>query len=170
MVKDLTQTGTLLLGQLKDLIHQLADEEYSNPQDLLSGNTLAKHIRHVLEIYDELLQGVASGTVNYDARKRNLLLEHNREFTFQFIEELIEKLHAIAEDKTLKLEVCFNTEGKQTVVETTLGRELAYNIEHATHHMAILQIAVKHCFPHVKLEATFGVAYSTLAYLKHVHA
>jgi predicted RNase H-related nuclease YkuK (DUF458 family) len=80
------------------------------------------------------------------------------------------KLGAIQQDQILELEVCFNTEQQSSSVQSSLYRELAYNIEHATHHMAIMQIAVKHCYPFVQLETSFGVAFSTQVHLNNVHA
>lgn len=170
MGKELTQSGIVLLRQIKYLIGQLSDDNYAYQMDLLSGNTLGKHIRHVLEIYNELIKGMQSGSVNYDNRQRNLLLENNCKVALKFTDELIGELSNIVEDRTLKLEVCFNLETRQTMLETTLYRELAYNIEHATHHMAILQIAVKYYFPTIRLVPSFGIASSTQSYLQHVHS
>jgi uncharacterized damage-inducible protein DinB len=169
-MKALSIISIQLLAQLKQLVVQLSDDAYSQPLPLLSGNTLAKHIRHVLEIYDELLKGIQSGQVNYDARQRNLLLEHNRSYTLQFMADLAAALIAVDSDKPLVLDVCLDANGQSTTVNTTLKRELTYNMEHATHHMAILQIAVKHCFPNIELDPNFGIAFSTQTFLKNVHA
>ena len=49
-------------------------------------------------------------------------------------------------------------------IETNIGRELAYNIEHAVHHMAILKIGLAIVAPEVKVPEGFGVAVSTLRY------
>ena len=159
--KELTQVSTKMLVQIRELVSLIKDNEYSQPLALLSGNTIAKHIRHVLEIYSELVKGLKVHLVNYDARSRNLLIEHNQEYTIQFINDLIEQLSIFPNDQPIQLRVCFNTEENTLDVQTTLNRELAYNIEHAIHHMAIIQIAIKHSFSHIKLDPQFGVAYST---------
>ncbi|MCU0440853.1 MAG: DinB family protein [Bacteroidia bacterium] len=169
MKHSLTHVSINLFTQLQNLIKDLTDEMYSMPLQVLSGNTLAKHIRHILELYEEMVKGVHAGTINYDARKRNLLLEHNREFTLQFIEELKNNIAVLTDDKPIILEAVFDNE--KNTLQTSVQREMAYNIEHAIHHMAILQIAIKHQFPQIKLPEQFGIAYSTQAYLKqNVHA
>jgi uncharacterized damage-inducible protein DinB len=170
MIRQLTTVSSEILKQLEAFVLQLKDEDYSMPLALLSENTLAKHIRHVLEMYEEMLTGVSSGLINYDARKRNLLIEHNRQYTLQYIMELTERIAALESDSALRLAVSYDTGGESVIVKTSLNRELSYNIEHAIHHMAILQITVKHLFPYMVLPEGFGVAFSTQTYLKqHVH-
>ncbi|MES2690876.1 MAG: DinB family protein [Bacteroidota bacterium] len=171
MIKQLNEVSTSMLQQVSELIRQLTDDDYSRALDLLSGNTIAKHVRHVLEMYDEMLNGVEKEVIDYDARKRNLLIEHNREYTLQFIGELIVKLHVPESDKPLSLLVNYNTANESILVDTTLNREICYNIEHAIHHMAIIAICVRQSFHYIKLDQNFGVAFSTQNYLKqHVHA
>ena len=65
------------------------------------------------------------------------------------------------------LEVSYGKTDKDSVkIKSSLERELAYNIEHAIHHMAIIKIAVQTVFPKVKLADNFGVAFSTVRYQK----
>jgi hypothetical protein len=170
MIKELSHASVCILEQVKDVVTNIKDEDYSCQLHLLSSNTIAKHVRHLLEMYDEMLSGMEAGVIDYDTRKRNLLIEHNREYTLQFIEELVGKLEKIDADKPLMLYACYDTKAGKMMVNTSLNRELAYNIEHAIHHMAIIQISVRHAFPYIVLPAGFGVAYSTLAYQNaHVH-
>jgi uncharacterized damage-inducible protein DinB len=170
MVKELSQISVQILHQVKGLITQLSDDDYSRPLDLLSSNTIARHVRHVLEMYDEMISGIGMELIDYDARKRNLLIEHNREYTLQFISDMEAKLEMLEADKPLQLCTCYDIKTGKMIVNTSINRELAYNIEHAIHHMAIIQISVKHAFSHITLPAGFGVTFSTLAYQQaHVH-
>jgi hypothetical protein len=68
-------------------------------------------------------------------------------------------------DRVLQLEFDdeSNSESGQ-VITTNLHRELAYNIEHAIHHMAIMKIGINEVAPYVRLEENFGVAPSTVRY------
>jgi uncharacterized damage-inducible protein DinB len=170
-ISQLTASSADLLHQLNELIAKLTDEEYARPLALLSQNTLAKHVRHVIELYEELLNGLERGQINYDARKRNPILENDRAYTFEYIGQLCEKIQLLGQDQSLTLLVNYGFKNEEIVVSTTLCRELAYNIEHAIHHMAILQIAIKQAFSHIELSSQFGVAFSTQVYLqKNVHA
>ena len=170
MINELRQVSVSIFQQLNYLIVQLSDDEYSLPLDLLSSNTVAKHIRHVLELYDEMINGLESGVVNYDARKRNLLIEHNREYAIGFMQDLEQRLQAIKEDAPIQVVASYTEKCSSLLINTTISREFTYNIEHAIHHMAIIQICVKQYWNHIHLDKNFGVAFSTQAYLKkHVH-
>lgn len=170
MINELRHVSVGIFQQISYLIVQLSDDEYSLPLDLLSSNTVAKHIRHVLEMYDEMLNGIETGVINYDARKRNLLIEHNRAYTISFINDLEQRLSSIAGDSQIQLMVSYTEAASSLHINTTISREFAYNIEHAIHHMAIIQICVQQLWKHIHLDKNFGVAFSTQAYLKqHVH-
>ncbi|MBK7681685.1 MAG: hypothetical protein IPJ26_04015 [Bacteroidetes bacterium] len=49
-------------------------------------------------------------------------------------------------------------------VNSTYKRELAYNIEHAIHHMAIIKIAIENAYSDIVLDKAFGVAPSTIRF------
>jgi hypothetical protein len=159
----LLKTSVDIIQQLKDLLVQLDQSQYTRPVDLLSSNTIGKHVRHIVEFYECLLKGVFNGVIDYDARERNLSLETDIDFTKNTLDKLIGILNDTKENATLKLAVCYQ-ENNSTHIDTTLYRELAYNIEHAVHHFAIIQIALKQEFPQVSIPKNFGIAYSTVKY------
>ncbi len=161
----LKQSCQNILSQIADLVNQIQEDDYSRNLDLLSGNTLAKHVRHVLELYVQLLNGITLQEVNYDKRERNLLLEHNKTYTLGFINDLQAQIDGLSDaDNLLYLNSLVNDE--ELMVKTSMARELVYNIEHAIHHMAIMQIACKHCFDYIQLDKNFGVAYATIQFQK----
>lgn len=161
----LKQSSQTILSQIADLVNQIQEDDYSKKLDLLSGNTVAKHVRHVLELYIQLLNGIAQQEVNYDKRERNLLLEHNKTYTLGFINELQTHIAQLSNtDNLLYLNSLIDNE--EVLVKSSLARELVYNIEHAIHHMAIMQIACKHCFSYIQLDKNFGVAYATIQFQK----
>lgn len=143
------------------LIDTLDEAQFVQPQPLLSGNSLGKHIRHVLELLDELLNGYEIAYVNYDNRIRSLALENSPEKAKSKIIDCSLKLKAITEDRSLALgALCGIGEQDEINLWSSFNRELIYNIEHAVHHMAILQIAIQDS-KWVELPADFGLAYST---------
>jgi hypothetical protein len=162
-INKLKQNAVTILNQIADLVTQINDNHYSQPLDLLSGNTLAKHIRHILELYVQLISGIDNNEINYDKRERNLLIEHNKTYTIDFIKDLIVKINLI-ENKEIQITLNTTINDDEVIVKSSLERELVYNIEHAIHHMAIIQIACKHSFEYIKLDKNFGVAYATIQY------
>lgn len=161
----ITQANTEILNQLQNVVMSLKNEEYGRQTTVLSNGTIGKHVRHILEFYECLRKGIPANLIDYDARERNLLLETDVDYTHLMIEDIKHWLSFIQEDKKLVLSVCFSTNSEEKIeVETTWFRELAYNIEHAIHHMAIIKIAMDIEFKHISLPENFGVAYSTVKY------
>jgi hypothetical protein len=71
----------------------------------------------------------------------------------------------IDKDVALTLNVCYDrTQGGGFEINTSLERELVYNVEHAIHHMAIIRIAIEREFPSIKLDKHFGIAFSTIRF------
>jgi len=164
----LKQTSGNVLAQISSLVEQLSDDDYSRPVGLLNGNAIAKHIRHVLELYVELIKGIKDKEINYDQRERNLLIEHNRHYALTFIDELLQKIRQVEKDEDVS--ILSTIEENEVSVQSTINRELSYNIEHAIHHMAIIRIAIRQEMPYIEVDENFGVAYSTIKFHKrHVH-
>ena len=154
------ETQNLLLA-LSKLCEQMGDREFQTSLDVLSENSIGKHVRHILEFYICLTEGYPAGVVDYDKRSRNLRLESDRSFALSEIDKIRTDLDGLV-DKEMSLLVSYS--GFSNKIETTSSffRELVYNIEHATHHMAIIRIALKSFENEVHLPKSFGVAYSTL--------
>ncbi len=53
---------------------------------------------------------------------------------------------------------------------SSFHREVAYNIEHAIHHMALLKVAVNQTLHYIQLPENFGVASSTVRYQESTNA
>jgi uncharacterized damage-inducible protein DinB len=151
------------LQQLHDLVEQLTEAEFSGRLSILSGSSIGMHLRHILEFYECLFEGLQTGTVNYEKRRRNLRLENEKTFALQALQDLCQRLLAGTRDVLLQLEV---EEGE--TISTTFQRELVYNTEHCIHHMALLRIGLESCCPQVRLPEDFGVAPSTVRHRQSV--
>ncbi len=162
---NLITSSSNILNQLIGLIKQLNKQEYTTPLPLLMDNSISKHLRHIVEFYDCLFKGLANDTINYDLRERNPAIEDDPEYAIAFIENCLEQLSKMElSNEPIDLISLLSPDGHEACTKTSIDRELAYNVEHAIHHMAIIKIAIKQCYPHVKLPKEFGVAYSTIQY------
>ncbi|MBC8151589.1 MAG: DinB family protein [Bacteroidetes bacterium] len=149
-----------IFGQLTDVIGQLDNEDYACSLHVLSGNTIGKHVRHILEFYDLLVNSYHSGRLNYDRRERDLLLEISPDEAIRRISRINDAIQHLDLNRPLHLEAELSARPVQ--IASSYDRELLYNIEHAIHHMALIQIAVCEAFLHVIMPPNFGVAYSTI--------
>lgn len=147
------------ITDLVALLEQLSDTQFTTPFAALSNATIGEHSRHVIEMFGCLEQGYESGTVNYDLRKRNLLMQTDTDFAIQNLIELQENLEKV--NKKMWLEI-----GKidpKTTIETNYERELWHNFEHCIHHQALIKVGVL-SIENISIDPNFGVAQSTIAY------
>ncbi len=154
--------NTLLL--LSDTILQLTNEQYQQPCTQLSGGSIGQHCRHVIELFKELLTGYEIGTVNYEKRQRDLILETNLE---QAIIQINDILNSIQKpDKNLQLYCNLGLSEPEFELSTNYFRELFYNLEHSVHHMALIRIGIQ-SLTNLEIPASFGVAASTIQYRRN---
>ncbi|WP_339699829.1 hypothetical protein [uncultured Roseivirga sp.] len=161
----LQQISVDILNQIIVISNQLKDDEFRSPLGILSKNSIGKHIRHIIEFYDLMMVGHTTGKVDYDKRSHDKVLEENRVLAIEKMNSLSLEIMAISQDQPITMYANYSVDGNDPVtIDTTLFRELQYNIEHAVHHMAIIKIALLNAFSEVKIPESFGVAYSTIKY------
>ena len=159
------ETSIDILDQLEGLVIKMEDDQYTEMLECLFENSVGKHIRHILEFYELMINGFDQGRVNYDKRKHDLSLEEDRKLAIEKIQSFKSRLNEINEDIPLTLETSYDIEGENSeIVRSSFMREMVYNIEHAIHHMAIIKIGVRQAFPQFILNENFGIAYSTVKY------
>lgn len=152
------------LLELKSILKQVKDTDYSKELPVLEKGTLGRHVRHVLEFYECLFISDSTDMVCYDDRKRNLTLEENVRFASDYIDEIIDRMEQIDINKRLLLKYKYGHD--EILIETSFFREIVYNIEHTVHHLAIIRIAISSEFKYIDLSSTFGYAESTVQFLK----
>lgn len=154
-----------ILDQLSDLVIQIKEADFYKPVEVLSRSTVGQHLRHTLEFFICLEQGLAQGCVNYDKRTHDKLIETDKSMALAAIDRIKRFLMQSVTDKSLVLEVGYDIKSEDfLMVGSTYMRELVYNIEHAVHHMALIKIGIKECASYVCLPDDFGVAASTMRY------
>ena len=150
-----------LLSQLHETLNELSMDQYTQPVDVLSGATIGQHTRHVLEFFIELNVGYNNGVVDYDRRKRNHTIESDNRIAAKQLQLILAGI--VKPDKHLILNTDYGIDGTGCKIKTNYYRELAYNLEHTVHHMALIRIGVS-SVSSLQLPAEFGVASSTLKF------
>ena len=72
-----------------DLLQQLTNEELTFPFPELSNATIGEHMRHIIELFGCLLENYEYGLINYDGRKRDLLLQTDKNEAIAIIEKYL---------------------------------------------------------------------------------
>jgi hypothetical protein len=158
--------GVLLQGCT--FLDGMSDEVYARPLDGTLSSSLGAHYRHVLDHFFCLAEGIRTGQVNYDERRRNPKLECSVAQARSATEGLIEEFRGLTAD-VLRRECSVNYsvgygESEMELVRSNLAREIMFCVGHAIHHYAILKLLCAGVG--VKLPYEFGVAPSTLKHLE----
>lgn len=155
------------LLQIRDLLSSISEENYTAKPDILSGASIGQHTRHILEFYLLLVSGSFSGTISYDKRERDIMIENSLEFAKQTIDRLIKGVDTLDTNLPVKLEADYTAGGNtQNLINSSVGRELAYCIEHSIHHQALIKAGLISLGLGNVTDEHFGVAYSTIRYRK----
>lgn len=149
------------LTDLSRLLGKMKPDDYQFRSSMLGDTSIGQHVRHVIELAQCLLQGYGEGIVNYDDRKRDRQLETDKDLAVHWLQVISEEV--AREDKALGL--VQGADGNQRL-ETYYFRELAYNTEHAIHHMALIRVALREMELSL-VDEGFGVAPSTIRYRKN---
>jgi uncharacterized damage-inducible protein DinB len=150
--------------QLSLSLDQLENEQFGCPCKNLSGNTVGQHVRHIIEMFQCLETGYMSGEVDYDRRRRDHRIESDKKFATELLQEITGQL--TRKNKSLQLLTYYDDLSVLPErIETNYYREIAYNLEHTIHHMALIRVGLRE-LGDISVDDSYGVAASTLKYRK----
>lgn len=160
----LQQTVKNVFVQLSESIQLLTREQYVQPSKTLFNATIGQHVRHIIELFICLEKGYEKGVVNYEKRKRDLLIETDKDFANNLLQAIYANLEK--PNKKLLLESNYDEHSAETLTVTTnYYREIIYNLEHTVHHMALIRVGINEVSA-ITVPDGFGVASSTIKYRK----
>jgi uncharacterized damage-inducible protein DinB len=161
-VERLSRACADLLEQGRDLVLKLDEGQYAAPLHGIAASVGA-HLRHCLDAFDCLLDGLGRGEVDYDRRARDLRTETDPLRALERIEtlraELLERI-ATETDRPLRIRADeLDLAPGAGFVPSTLSRELRALASHVVHHHALVAVVLR--LRGVSVPARFGVAPST---------
>lgn len=151
-----------VFAQLSETLNQLSNEEYIRSSRILLNATIGQHVRHIIELFQCLEKGYDEGIVNYEKRKRDYQIETNKELAAASLKTVYQNIERPNKEIILEAEDYYDTM-EIVSIPSNYYRELAYNLEHTIHHMALIRVGVNEVSS-VELPGEFGVAYSTVKY------
>jgi hypothetical protein len=168
-------TTTSLTSSVRDVLEQgllfldrLSDEIYARPLAGVFTGSLGAHYRHILEHFLCLVEGIRTGEVNYDRRRRDPLLERSFLQARLVTEKLMDEFCDLSTDSLqrqcrVSYRIAYGNDGEQAV-SSNVAREIMFCVGHAIHHYAILKLLCASAG--VDLPYEFGIAPSTLKHLE----
>ena len=159
-----------ILEQGIELLGSITTEQYILPHPFANNASIGKHYRHCLEHFEPLFQ-TGEGLIDYDARKRDPLIETNLMAALDRTHQIILQCDHLTtkpldQEVRVRCKVAYS-EVDEPVAKSTLAREWMYGIAHAIHHYAIIRIMCR--MQDITLSPNFGVAPSTEKHLNGQH-
>lgn len=142
------------LDMLACILSNIREQDYGTKG--LHISSVGAHVRHMIEYVQILINSDLSLPINYANRKRDILIENNKEYAIKVIDDL--KINLEKPDQKVSVE----EDGE--VYGSSYLREMLYMHEHIIHHCAILKIELD-SVPYLKIEPCFGYAKSTLKHM-----
>ena len=153
------------LRTAEHILLKLSDEQYRAIVHPYTAN-LGKHLRHITDHYQLLLDGIDKSRVDYDQRKRVEIEESNRSAMILRLRQICSELELLStttsKDQTLLISLAVDEGIEAPTVPSSLSRELVFLQSHTVHHYAIIAAILK--LQNVELDDEFGIAPSTLKY------
>jgi hypothetical protein len=151
-----------VFGQLTASLELLNDSQYIYGSKILSNATIGQHVRHIIEMFICLEEGYAGGIVNYENRKRDIIIETQKDVAIALLNKIYEGLNK--KNKSLVLQGTYKEDSEELVdFDTNYYREIAYNLEHTIHHMALIKVGIREVSD-IEIPDGFGVASSTIKF------
>jgi len=150
--------------QLSASLEQLTPNQYTQSCSNLFDSSIGQHVRHIIELFQCLTSSYETGKVSYEKRKRDAAIENNKELALLLLKEICSGLDK--PNKEMVLESIYDENSESILLmETNFQREVAYNLDHAVHHMALIRVGINEVSG-IELPETYGVADSTTKFKK----
>jgi len=119
------------------LLQCISDKEYSNTTIAPYYSSIGSHMRHILDVFDCVFEGLDSNTIHLINRKRNKLAENYTKNGIAYFNETIAELQKLKTADFNKIVIVTDDLGLGIVsANYTLAAILIQAHSHAIHHFA----------------------------------
>jgi hypothetical protein len=165
----LIKTNLQSLRKALSVLVQIDDYAYTESPPGFEPHRVGGHLRHILEFYECFLDGLPYGRIDYDARRRNLLIQQSRKYAMEAVHSLARRLERCDERARqpilwVRMEDVSDSDLLDPFLASSIERELQVLSSHTIHHFALIAMTLG---AHgIALDRDFGMAPSTLRHMK----
>ncbi len=119
------------------LLNSIDDQQYSDNSIAPYYSSIGIHMRHILDVFDCIFDGLEDKQINLAERKRNALAEEKVNFGLDYFDQILNRLAAL-NDRNLDfiVEVTDDLGLGEITANYTLASVLIQAHSHAIHHFA----------------------------------
>ncbi|MDP3314210.1 DinB family protein [Lutibacter sp.] len=119
------------------LLEAISDEQYSNKSIGPYYSSIGAHVRHILDVFDCIFDGLQENKIDLIGRKRNQLIENKTKLGIQYFNEIIKKLNNFNIENLNKTVKVTDDLGLGVVTANyTIAAILIQAHSHAIHHFS----------------------------------
>jgi hypothetical protein len=158
-------TADAILEQCAGFIGEVPPTRYATPSGTVTGGTIGKHARHILDHVRAALTTPSTQPIDYDHRERGGCVETDRQAAqteIATLRSIVQGLDEAAMNAPVTARVMLTGAGETADLRSTLGRELFFATHHAIHHHAMMKTIGREFG--IEAPAGFGTAPSTINY------
>jgi uncharacterized damage-inducible protein DinB len=150
------------LRTLRSAIAELPDDLFRAKLSQASGS-IGEHVRHSVDHARALLALIDGDHLTYDARLRGTPVETHADVAAREIDRICSDLEALDEagERSIRLHLIAEAGRRPSQLTSTLGREVAFVIQHTIHHCALIALLLER--RGIAAPPRFGFAPSTPA-------
>lgn len=152
-----------IFHQIIHLLKNIPENDYAKPLDIINNASLGMQFRHIVEFYVQIEKGYTTREICYDNRERDKCLETQIPYLISKMEDLLIFLDYCNSNALININANYGDENDYSdTYQSSIGRELAYALDHAIHHLAIIKIAIQSDLPYISIPENLGMAPSTI--------
>jgi len=127
----------ITLNKSKHLLSKLTNDELCNEQVPPYYSSIGSHIRHILDFYSCIFNGLESGVVDLTKRERDLSVEQDCSCAHNYLDNILKKLESFngLEDS---INVIDDLGQGKLSIKYTISSLFAQANSHTIHHYAII--------------------------------
>jgi len=162
------ESQLIILQQANTYLASVSEQQYTQVISPYFMSSAGAHMRHILDHYQAIINGLSEGLIDYDKRSRGGVIESSPKAAQALIVEISAFLQALSPQQlqqTIKLSTEISVIDKQVaIVDTTLAREIIFTGSHSVHHLA----TIKHIAQaqEIEVEGGLGIAPATATFLR----
>lgn len=156
-----------LLDQAARIVGGLDDRVFATTTPISPRGSIAGHLRHILDFYENFLNGIETQRVDYNLRQRDPSRERDRFYAIARITRTIaslQQLTGIDQNAHLLISTEGSEGGSTNWCRSSVLRELEFLKSHTIHHSSLMAMLLR--MHEIDPGEEFGVAPSTLGYWK----
>lgn len=162
------ESQLIVLQQAKTYLASVTVQQYTQIMTPSFISSAGAHMRHILDHYYAIMNGLEVGLIDYDKRSRGGLVESSPQVAELSIIEIITFLKSLSElqlQRTIRLSTEISIANKQVaIVDTTVAREIIFVSSHAIHHLSTIKQISQ--LQNVEVEGGLGIAPATATFLR----